>query len=52
MAQAVAVHIAGKVATVLSAQFDLGILQILSQLSIHFKQQLVLNTHTFILGNL
>lgn len=52
MIQAVAVNVAGKVAIVLSAQFDLGIVQIFSQLSIHFKQQLTLNAHIFIPGNL
>ena len=52
MIQTVAVNVAGKVAIAWSAQFDLGTVQILSQLSIHFKQQLVLNTRMFIPGNL
>jgi len=50
--QTVAVNAAGRVATARSAQFDLGTVQILSQLSICFKQQLVLNTCIFIPGNL
>ena len=52
MIQTVAGNIAGKVAIAWSAQFDLGTVQILSQLSICFKQQFVLNTCIFILGNM
>lgn len=52
MIQTVAVNIVGKVVIASSVQFDLGTVQILSQLSVCFKQELVLNTCIFILGNL
>lgn len=52
MTQTVALNIAEKVAVAQSPQFDLGTVQMLSQLSVRFEQQLVLNTHTFILENL
>lgn len=52
MIQTVAVNIAEKVAVAQNPQFDLGTVQMLSQLSVHFEQQLVLNIHTFIIENL